>query len=106
MGMFCSSLTKGSLLVFGSSGNTSMAAPPRRFSRSAAASAAMSTTLPREALIRIAPGLQAARMRASIILRVRGVAGTCRVTTSACDTASSSDPAARAEPCESRASTS
>ncbi len=74
--------TNSSLLLFGSVGNTSIAAPARRPLRTASASGSISTTVPREALIRIAPGFSAAISCAPIIHFVDGSCGTCRLTTS------------------------
>ncbi len=70
LGSPCSSVTKPSLLVSGSSGYTSTAAPPRCLERSARASAGMSTTEPRLALIRYAPFFICASSAAPIIMLV------------------------------------
>ncbi|MNE70422.1 hypothetical protein D3C77_659860 [compost metagenome] len=72
----------GSLLVAGSSGNTSIAAPARWSLAKALHSAGISTTVPREALIRIAPGFISASSSVPIMFLVDSVSGTCSVTTS------------------------
>ncbi|MNN56428.1 hypothetical protein D3C81_1713570 [compost metagenome] len=102
MGLPCSGVTNGSVLLRGSSGNTSMAAPARWPSSRCWARAGISTTVPREALSRMAPRFMAESARALIRPRVCGVAGTCSVTTSACASASSSVWAGMAEPSERR----
>ena len=67
----------------GSAGNTSTAAPRRCPSRTAAASASTSTTVPRVALIRNAPGPHRADLGpADHAVRVARVSGTWRLTTS------------------------
>ena len=81
---------KPSLLVSGSSGKTSMAAPPRWPLLSASARAGMSTTVPRLALRGSCRGFMAASCAAPIIPRVCGVSGTWSVTKSAWPSSSSS----------------
>ncbi|MCY1239290.1 hypothetical protein D9M72_520780 [compost metagenome] len=71
-----------SLLVRGSTGNTSMAAPSSFLLLRASASGSISTTVPREAFSRMAPGFMAAISAAPIIHCVAWVSGTCRVTMS------------------------
>ncbi|MNE68413.1 hypothetical protein D3C80_1640740 [compost metagenome] len=86
------------MLVRGSTGNTSTAAPSRCPDCRAAASASISTTVPREALMRMAPGFMAAISAAPIIHCVEGSSGTCRVTMSLTDSSSCSEAAWRALP--------
>ena len=78
-----------SLLLRGSTGKTSIAAPSNFLARRACANGSISTTVPREALIRTAPGFMAAICAAPIIHCVAWVSGTCRLTTSACASKSS-----------------
>ena len=87
-----------SLLLRGSVGNTSMAAPSSLPAFRASASGSISTTVPREALIRMAPGFMAAISLAPIIHCVEGSSGTCRVTMSLLASSSPSDAAWRALP--------
>ena len=79
-----------SLLLRGSTGNTSIAAPNSFLLRRASARASMSTTVPRDALIKTEPDFMAAIWAAPIIHWVAGVSGTCRLTTSDCANKSSS----------------
>ncbi len=72
----------GSLLVAGSVGKTSMAAPARCLRASASHSAGMSTTVPRAALISSEPGFISASSSAPIMFLVEAFSGTCRLTTS------------------------
>ena len=71
-----------SLMDAGSSGNTSIAAPRILPSSNALANASMSTTVPRAALIKMAPCFNWAIRSALIKLRVDGNSGTCREMTS------------------------
>ena len=73
---------KGSLLVAGSVGNTSIAAPARCLVANASHSAGISTTVPRAALISSAPGFINAISRAPIRFLVEAFSGTCKLTTS------------------------
>ncbi len=77
-----SGLSNSSALPLGSTGKTSMAAPLRRPSLIASARASITTTLPRAALIRMAPGFIRLICSSPIIQRVDGRSGTCRLTTS------------------------
>ena len=76
-------------LPSGSAGKTSKAAPPRRRLSSASAAASMSTTVPREALMKVAPAFMRANSLRPIMPCVSGVSGTCSVTTSAAASSSS-----------------
>ena len=71
--------TNSSSLDFGSVGNTSIAAPLSFFSVSASASASISTTVPREALIKIDPCFITASSALPIRFLVCGVSGTCKL---------------------------
>jgi hypothetical protein len=95
-----------SLLLLGSTGNTSMAAPSSLPACSAAASASISTTVPREALIRMLPGFMAAICSAPIMPWVEASSGTCRVTISAWPSSSCRLAAWRALPSGSLVTTS
>ena len=90
--------SKSPSLPLGSTGNTSMAAPRMCFDSRAAASASMSTTVPREALMRKLPFFMRAICSAPIMFFVSGVSGTCRLTTSASASSSSSVESWRALP--------
>ena len=85
-------------LPSGSAGNTSKAAPPRCLRSRASAAASMSITVPREALMSIAPGFRHANCSQPIMPRVSGVSGTWKVTTSAAASTSSSVGIMRALP--------
>ncbi|MNQ45595.1 hypothetical protein D3C85_593800 [compost metagenome] len=106
LGMPISGLASGSSALLGSVGNTSSAAPARWPDFSAACSAEISTTVPREALIRMAPRRMRAMVSAFMMFSVDLPPGTCSVTTSACSSRSFSVPAGRALPSGSLASTS
>ena len=80
--------SKVSALLRGSTGNTSIAAPKSLREVSASASTSISTTLPRDALIKTLSCFITAISLAPIIHCVARVSGTCRLTTSL--TASSS----------------
>ena len=82
--------TKRSALDFGSTGNTSTAAPARCLSFSARASASTSYTVPRALLMKYAPGFIARNCASPIMPLVSGVSGTCRLTTSLAASNSSS----------------
>ena len=66
----------------------------------------MSTTAPREALIRMDPRRMRPMVSAFMMFSVDLPPGTCSVTTSDCSSSSFSEPAARALPSGSLASTS
>ena len=67
---------------FGSIGNTSTAAPFNLPDSSAASNAGISMTVPRAALIKIAPSFISAISAAPIISCVPAVSGICKLTTS------------------------
>ena len=98
--------TNSSLLLLGSTGNTSTAAPSKLPPFSAWARGSISTTVPREALMRMPPGFMAAISAAPIIHWVEGSSGTCRVTMSAWPSSSCSEPTWRALPSGSLCTTS
>src|SRR5579871_648895 len=106
LSMPCKGEMNASPAVLGSSGNTSNAAPASRLERSTPTSASISTTVPREALIRHAPAGISASSSAPIMRWVDAVSGTCKVTTSAVSSSVFSDPAGRALPSASLFSTS
>ncbi|MCY1373323.1 hypothetical protein D9M69_605890 [compost metagenome] len=106
MGMPISGLASGSSGPLGSVGKTSSAAPARWPDFRAACRAPMSTTVPREALMRMAPRRMRAMVSAFMIFSVDLPPGTCSVTTSDCSSSSLSVPAGRALPSGSLASTS
>ena len=85
-------VTNSSSLLFGSTGNTSIAAPDNFLLSSAWAKASISTTVPREALIKIAPSFMLANSLAPIMFLVCGFSGTCKLITShSCNSASKED---------------
>lgn len=98
--------TNSSWLLRGSTGNTSTAAPSSFLARRASASGSICTTVPREALMRMAPGFMAAISGAPIIHCVDGNSGTCRVTMSLAASSSFRLAAWRALPSGSLATTS
>src|ERR1700689_336493 len=83
---------KGSPSVGGSTGSTSMPAPPSRCSLSARASAALSTNAPRAVLMSRASGFMRASSRAPIMPRVAGGDGRRTDTTAAVAGNSWGDP--------------
>src|SRR3546814_12357843 len=76
-------LAKGSLTLFGSVGKTSSAALDRCPEASAACSASISPTVPRDAVISLEPGFMAAMACATMMLLVDLPPGTRKVTISA-----------------------
>ena len=76
-------LINSSSLPLGSTGKTSMAAPATFLLANASDKASISTTVPREALIKITPSFITSNSAVPIIFWVCGVSGTCKLITSA-----------------------